>query len=267
MTLPKRVATIGAGQMAEAILRGLLQAGMEPGQLVASDPDAGRRAHLQRELGIEVLADNHVAASQAEIAVLAVKPYQLEAVAGLLPQDPGPLYLSILAGRSLDDLRRQLGPRVARAMPNTPALIGAGVSALAVPDTLEASERERLEAVLKAIGRVVLVAEPALDAVTGVSGSGPAYVYLMIESLTDAGVREGLPADVARTLAAETLCGAARMVLETGEHPALLRERVMSPGGTTAAGIAALERAGLRAAVHEAVHAAAARSREISSGR
>ena len=265
MGLPKSVGTVGGGNMAEAILRGLLRAGMKPEQLIASDPDAGRRDHLARELGVRVTESNAEVAVSSELVVLAVKPAHVEAAARDLPRDGGPLYVSIVAGLRIATLRRLLGsrPRIVRVMPNTPALIGSGISALASDAELTADDCERATAVLEAVGRVVRVPESLMDAVTGLSGSGPAYVYLFIEALTEAGVREGLTAEMARGLAVETVLGSARLVRESGEHPALLRERVTSPGGTTVAGLSALERGGLRAAVFEAVRAATARSREL----
>lgn len=252
--------------MAEAILRGLLNAGYKPEQLFASDPDAGRRDHIGRELQIRVTVDNRDVANGCELVVLAVKPGQLAAAAAELPRDAAPLYLSIVAGRTLETLRRLLGSaaRIVRAMPNTPALIGAGITALAADPGASDEDLERAEAVLQAIGRVVRIPEPLLDAVTGLSGSGPAYVYLFIEALTDAGVREGIPAELARELALETTLGAARMVRESGEDPSLLRERVSSPGGTTLAGLAALEARGFRGSILAAVEAATARSRELA---
>jgi pyrroline-5-carboxylate reductase len=197
--------------------------------------------------------------------VIAVKPQQLESALRDLPRDARPVYLSIVAGATLATLRRLLGPeaRIARSMPNTPALISAGISALAPAPGLAEDDAARAAAVLAAEGRVVRVPESLLDAVTGLSGSGPAYVYLFIEGLTEAGVREGLPPAVARELALETVLGAARLARESGEHPAVLRERVTSAGGTTIAGIAALEAAGFRTALFAAVRAATARSREL----
>lgn len=264
--LPKTVGTIGAGNMAEAILQGLLNAGLDAGQLMASDPDAGRREHVQGRLGVRTTDSNAAVASACELVVLAVKPAHLERAANELPHDGGPLYVSIVAGRTLGTLRRLLGAgsRIVRAMPNTPALIGAGISAIADDPGAAPEDLERASAVLHAIGEVVRVPEPLLDAVTGLSGSGPAYVYLIVESLTEAGIREGLPATIARKLATETLIGAARMVRESGEHPALLRERVTSPGGTTAAGLAALEDGRLRSTLLAAVRAATARSRQLA---
>jgi pyrroline-5-carboxylate reductase len=262
--LPKTVGTIGGGNMAEAILRGLVRAGMAPDALVASDPDAGRRRALA-ELGVRTTTSNAEVASAAELVVLAVKPQQLEGAAATLPHDGGPLYLSIVAGATTAVLRRLLGSasRIVRSMPNTPALLGAGITAVASDTGGDPADLERASAVLRAVGEVVHVPESALDAVTGLSGSGPAYVYLFIEALTEAGVREGLALPTARALAVETVHGAARLARESGEHPALLRERVTSPGGTTVAGIAALEARGFRSAIFEAVRAATARSKEL----
>jgi pyrroline-5-carboxylate reductase len=270
MELPRAIGTIGGGQMAEAILRGLIQGGHAPPDLIASEPRAERRSYLKSELGIRVTQDNAEVAAQVELAVLAVKPAQLEAaVHGLSDR---PLYVSILAGRTLADLRAALPPRarVVRAMPNTAALVGAAASALAGPAALSEADFALAEALLGRIGDVVRVAEPLLDAVTALSGSGPAYAYVFLEALTEAGVREGLDAATARRLATQTLLGAARMAAETHEHPAVLRERVASPGGTTIAGLAALEEAGFRSAIFAAVRAAAERSRALgrqASGR
>ena len=266
--LPKSVGTVGAGNMAEAILRGLLRAGLSADQLCASDVSAERRRVLHAELGIHTTDSNAEIAQRAEVVVLAVKPQQLEAAAHSLPRDGGPLYLSIIAGATTAGLRRLLGAgaRIVRTMPNTPALVGAGITAVANDGGAEPADVERACAILRAVGEVVQVPESALDAVTGLSGSGPAYVFLFIEALTDAGVREGLSSANARALALETVFGAARLARETGEHPALLRERVTSPGGTTAAGLAALEAGGFRATLAEAVRAATQRSKELGKG-
>ena len=263
--LPKTVGTIGAGNMAEAILEGLLRAGLDPEQLMASDVDSGRRNHIASALGVRTSDSNARVSSACELVVIAVKPAHLESALAELPGDSGPLYVSIVAGRRLSDLRSLLpDSRIVRAMPNTPALIGAGITAIADDPATTPEDLERATAVLHAVGEVVRVPEPLLDPVTGLSGSGPAYVYLFIEALSEAGVREGLPAAIARDLAVETVLGAARMVRESGEHPALLRERVTSPGGTTAAGLAALEESGLRSALLEAVRAATERSRQLA---
>jgi pyrroline-5-carboxylate reductase len=265
MELPRAIGTIGGGQMAEALLRRLIASGHPADELVASDPDGERRAHLQSVLGVRATADNAEVAARVDLAVLAMKPAQLEdAARGLAPR---PLYVSILAGRTLADLRLVLGPkaRVVRAMPNAAALIGEAACALTAPADLADRDLALAEALLRKLGDVVRVAEPLLDAVTALSGSGPAYAYVFLEALTEAGVREGLDAHTARRLATQTLLGAARMVAQTGDHPALLRERVASPGGTTIAGVAALESAGFRSAVLAAVRAAADRSRALGA--
>ncbi len=261
--LPESVGFVGGGNMAEAIARGLLGAGLAPDHITVAEPLAPRRTELADALGVHTSPHN-AAAADASLVVLAVKPQHLAEACGSLPRGDGPLYLSIVAGASSAALREHLGAgaRLVRAMPNTPALIGAGISALA-SDGARAGDLDLAQAVLEAVGRVVRVPEHLMDAVTGLSGSGPAYAYLFIEALTEAGVREGLPAATARELAAHTVLGAARMVAETGEPPAVLRERVSSPGGTTIAGLAQLERWGLRAAIFEAVGAATARSREL----
>lgn len=266
--LPKTIGSIGAGNMAEAIFRGLVRAGVSPDQLLAADPDAARREHLATTLGVRTTDRNAEVAEACELVVLAVKPDKLAAATATLPRDGGPLYLSIAAGVPLAKLRGMLGAgaRIVRAMPNTPALVGSGITALADDPDARPGDVDRAEAVLQAVGAVVRVGEPLLDPVTGLSGSGPAYAYLFIEALADAGVREGLPAATARKLAVETVLGAARMVAQSDEHPAVLRERVSSPGGTTIAGLAALEHGGFRAAVLEAVRAATARSRELADG-
>jgi pyrroline-5-carboxylate reductase len=264
--LPRRVGTIGAGNMAEAILRGLIRAGLAADELVASDPEEARRNHIQGALGVRVTDENADVVRSSDVVILAVKPVHVEAALRGLPRDTSPLYVSIVAGRTLGGLRTLLGPeaRVVRSMPNTPALIGAGITALAIDPGTREADLDRAEAVLQSVGRVVRVPEPQLDAVTGLSGSGPAYAYLFVEILTEAGVREGLPETVAGTLAVETVLGAARLLCESGEPPAVLRERVTSPGGTTVAGLAALEAGGFRTSLLAAVQAATARSRELA---
>jgi pyrroline-5-carboxylate reductase len=264
--LPRTAGFIGAGNMAEALLRGLLAAGMRASQLVACDPVEARRKAVE-QLGVRTAPDN-AAALRCEVVVLAVKPQQLAAALGSMSAGPaGPLFVSIVAGATSRRLGQLLGTqaRVVRSMPNTPALIGAGITAVASDTGCSEADLRLAESVLSAVGRVVRVPESAMDAVTGLSGSGPAYVYLFIEALTEAGLREGLPLATARELVVQTAIGAARMVAESGESPAVLKERVTSPGGTTIAGLAALEEAGLRSALFAAVHAATARSRELGS--
>jgi pyrroline-5-carboxylate reductase len=263
--LPKSVGTIGAGNMAEAILRGLLRAGMAARSMLASDPDPRRREHVTTTLGVRTTQSNAEVARSSEVVVIAVKPAHLEAALAELPRGAPPLYLSVVAGRTLAALRKLLGSeaRVVRSMPNTPALVGEGITAVATDPGTAPEDLDRAEAILRAVGRVVRLPEALIDAVTGLSGSGPAYVCLVVEALAEAGVREGLPSGVARELAVETVLGSAMLLRESGEHPAVLRDRVTSPGGTTAAGVAELEERGLRAALLAAVRAATRRSREL----
>jgi len=253
--------------MAAALIAGLRASGVAAELLRASEPRAERRSLLAREHGIEVGADNAEIAGWAEVLVLAVKPQVMEqALASIAPKlAEGTLVISILAGVPTARLQAGLpaGARVVRAMPNTPALVGAGATALckgsAATDADLAAARELFEAG----GRVVVVSEAQMDAVTGLSGSGPAYVMTVIEALADGGVKAGLARDVALELATHTVLGSARLLAETGQHPGALRDAVTSPGGTTIHGLAALERGGLRSALIEAVSAAAARSREL----
>ena len=266
--LPERVGTIGAGNMAEAILRGLVRAGLPPKNLIASDPVPERLAHLRSLLGIETTSDNTAVVHRSEVIVIAVKPQTLESALAGLPQDRSPLYISIVAGKTLASLRGLLGPeaRVVRTMPNTPALVGAGISAIGLDPAIPEGDLARAEAVLRSVGRTVRVPEADLDAVTALSGSGPAYVFRLVEALTDAGVNEGLSRPVARELATETVYGAGTLLHASGEEASVLRERVSSPGGTTLAGLAALEEADFSRAVAKAVRAAARRSRELAGG-
>jgi len=260
---------IGVGKMGGALVRGLVRAGaLPPEQVLLSDAEPGRADRLAHELGVRVAASNRDLASRSEFVLLAVKP---SAIAGVVREIAGALgadhtLVSIAAGVPTGRLREWLGkagPALVRVMPNTPALIGAGMFAVAASEV--APERIAvLERLLGALGRVVVVPEAMMDAVTGVSGSGPAYVFTLIEAMADAGVAAGLPRSLAQELAAQTVAGAARMVLETGEHPAALKDAVASPGGTTIAGLAELEARGFRAAVMAAVKAAARRSRELS---
>jgi len=263
----KRIGFIGAGTMAEAIGRGLLKAGVSPAQISASDPDERRREFCRRELGITATADNASVAQSSDIIILAVKPHVvhevLAEIGGVLK--PHQLLVSIAAGIRIDSIQSKLGADVpvVRVMPNTPCLVGEGASAIAPGEFAASVHRELASQIFGAVGRVVQVAEDKLDAVTGLSGSGPAYVYIFIEALADGGVRMGLPRETALVLAAQTVAGAARMVLETGAHPAELRDRVMTPGGTTVAGVASLEGSGFRSAAIEAVTAAANRAAEL----
>jgi pyrroline-5-carboxylate reductase len=246
--------------MGEALVGGLLGAGWD-GIGVVEKVDERRRELADRFPSVAVLAD----IAPAEAAVVAVKPNDVrgacEALAGTRR------VLSIAAGIPLATLESSLGPgtAVVRAMPNTPALVGAGVAAISPGTAATDDDLAWAESVLGAVGAVVRVPEPLLDAVTGLSGSGPAYVFLVAEALIEAGVLAGLPRDVSSTLVTQTLLGSARLLAETGATPDALRAQVTSPGGTTAAGLHALETAGVRAAFLDAVLAATARSRELGA--
>lgn len=254
---------VGGGRMGTALVRGLLAAGHDPAGLGVVEAAAERRAALPAEVGADVAVLAAVPDRPAG-AVLAVKPADASAACAALAAAGTSRVLSICAGVTLARLQGWLGEgcAVLRAMPNTPATVGAGVSAVAAGPGAEPSLDWALE-VLGAVGTAVAVPEAALDAVTGLSGSGPAYVFLVVEALVEAGVRAGLPAALSRTLAVHTVAGAGRLLVDTGSDPEALRAQVTSPGGTTAAGLAVLEGRAVRAAFVEAVAAAAARSREL----
>ena len=261
------IAVIGAGQMGEALVGGWLAAkAAAPEALFATDTSVERRDLMKRRFGIRTGADNREAASWADVVVLAVKPQTLDGVVrDLAPALAGKLVLSIAAGVTIERLAKLVprGMRIVRALPNTPVLVREGVSALSFGAGVTESDQQLARRLFEAVGRTVVVEERLMDAVTGLSGSGPAYVFLAIEALADGGVKMGLPRTVADLLAAQTLLGAAKLVLETGEHPAKLKDRVASPGGTTIAGLHCLEKGGLRAALIAAVEAAANRSVEL----
>jgi pyrroline-5-carboxylate reductase len=268
---------MGGGRMGAALVGGLLAAGWEPETVTVVEADASRRAELERTLsGVTVVAEppptvrdesTTTTAPGGPIgAVVAVKPADAEtAVRGLAASGPGRV-LSIMAGVRLARLEGWVGPEVAvlRAMPNTPALIGAGMSGLAGGSAAGAADVAWAGQILGAVGQVVTVAEAALDAVTGLSGSGPAYIFLVAEALIAAGVERGLDPAVSRQLAVETIAGAGRLLKETGEDPEKLRAQVTSPGGTTQAGLEVLESRGLREAFGAAVRAATERSEAMS---
>ena len=257
--------------MAEALIRGLLAAGARPEHLAASDPSEDRRRLLAEAHGIRTHADNAEAARGADIVVIAVKPAvaaeAARSVAGAWSAET--LVISIAAGVTTQTIERELPPgaRVIRAMPNTPAVVLAGATAIAAGAEATPDDLEAAHALFESVGRVVVVPETQLDAVTGLSGSGPAYVMLVIEALADGGVRAGLPRAVATMLAAQTVYGAAKLQIESGEHPGVLKDRVTSPAGTTIAGLSALEGRGVRSAFIEAVAAASARSVELGAQR
>ncbi len=261
---------IGGGIMAEAIISRLLQQKIySPRKILVSEPQLQRREFWKEQYQVEVTADNNDVTSAQEVILLAIKPQVLDAVIQGLnlvsDQKNSPLIISILAGVSLTRLETAFpGSAVVRVMPNTPATIGAGISAIAVGSQVSTAQLQTAQQIFHAVGQVVEVSESLMDAVTGLSGSGPAYVALMIESLADGGVASGLPRAIAQKLAIQTVLGTAQLIQESGMHPAELKDRVTSPGGTTIAGVTALEKGGFRSAAIEAVKAAAQRSQELN---
>lgn len=265
-----RIGFIGAGKMATALAQGWLAAGLfTREQCLASDPDSTIQNAFTSKTRITTTADNRSVAGQSDVLILAVKPQNMSEVLGGLrgAVRSNHLVVSIAAGISLHQLFVGLGPepRLVRVMPNTPALVQAGAAAFAAGMNATESDVELVDRMFNAVGKAMLVTEDMLDAVTGLSGSGPAYVFTIIEALSDGGVLVGLPRNVARILAAQTVLGAAKMVLETSTHPAELRDQVTSPGGTTIAGLQALEKAGLRSALIQAVEVATHRARMLGN--
>jgi pyrroline-5-carboxylate reductase len=265
--LPHRIGFIGAGKMATALGQGLIRAGLTAGaNLLAADPDEKARRHFAETTGGKVTEENAAVVS-ADVLILAVKPAQMAGVCtmlkGKIPAKT--LVVSLAAGVSLARLQHWLGDgvRLVRTMPNMPCLVGQGATGYSLGQHATPADAELVEELLRAVGLVVPVEEELLDAVTGLSGSGPAFVYEIITALSEAGARLGLPPTVADSLAVQTVRGAAEMVRITGESPAALQDRVASPGGTTVAGLKALETGNLRQTLIAAVEAAARRSREL----
>jgi len=261
---------LGVGVMGESILRGVLAGGTAPEQVQVSDRRQDRAREVAAAHGV-VATDVPTVAAAADLVVVAVKPGDV--AAALAEAGPtlraGAVVVSVAAGLTTTTLEGLLpaGTAVVRAMPNTPALVGAGVSALCPGRAVSDEQLASAERLLGAVGAVERVAEHQLDAVTAVSGSGPAYVFLIVEALVEAGVHAGLPRDLSTRLVVGTLAGSAAMLAQTGEHPAVLREQVTSPGGTTAAALHRLEGHGLRAAFLDAVLANRDRARDIAAGR
>ncbi|HTQ51796.1 MAG TPA: pyrroline-5-carboxylate reductase [Candidatus Acidoferrales bacterium] len=262
---------LGAGKMALALARGFIKAELVgPKDMVAADPVAAARKHFADEIGVTATESNADVAKAANILILAVKPDQCSGVlAGLRGRFTGNhLLISIAAGVTLAKLEGALPPgaRVIRVMPNTPALVGMGASAFALGTSATPDDGELAKRLLSAVGIAFPVKESLLDAVTGLSGSGPAYVFQFIEALSDGGVAAGLPRDLATKLSAQTVSGAAKMVLETGQHPGALKDQVTSPGGTTIEGLHELEKGRMRAIVMSAVRAATEKSKKLGQG-
>jgi len=264
----KKVGFLGAGNMGAAMIKGLLQAGLVPPATIAvTDVRADRLDEIARQYGVRAIAGNAALVSESDVVILAVKPQIMGAVLKEIAPavDARKLFISIAAGVATHTLREHLGRpvRLIRVMPNTPALVLEGVTAIARADGLEPGDLETAQELFGAVGRVVVLDESALDAVTGLSGSGPAYVAVVIEALADGGVKMGLDRATAATLAAQTVLGSAKLILETGAHPAQVKDMVASPGGTTIAGLAALEEGGVRHTFISAVERATERSREL----
>ena len=267
MTKSKSISFIGAGNMAEAMIRGLLHGEVfAPGDVTASAPREERRRELSEKFGIRTTGDNRDAA-RADIVVLSVKPQilsrVLDEVAEAIPAEA--LVISIAAGVPVAAIQSRLaaGTRVVRAMPNTPALVDAAATAIARGEHARESDLDDAKRIFDAIGITVILEESQLDAVTGLSGSGPAYVFLILEALSDAGVKVGLSRRTSQLLAAQTLLGSAKLLLETNEHPGRLKDMVTSPGGTAITGLHTLENGGVRTTLMNAVEAATKRSREL----
>jgi len=269
MKIDKRIAFIGAGNMAGALLKGLLHAGAcEPENVWATDVREDRLKELAERHGVRTGSDNVEAAKWAEVVVLATKPQVFDRILGqiegALSKD---LVISIAAGVPIAAMEERLpeGTRVVRAMPNTPALVDAGATAIARGTHATDDDIEVARRFFDSVGITVVLDETLLDAVTGLSGSGPAYIFLIIEALADAGVKVGLHRDSAQLLAAQTVLGSAKLLLETGEHPGRLKDMVTSPGGTAIAGLHTLEAGGLRTTLINAVEAATARAAQLGA--
>ncbi len=263
-----KIGFVGAGNMAEALMKGIISAGMAlADDITASDVMPERRDFIAKTIGVGVTGDNIEVVRSSDIIVLAVKPNHvgpvLEELKPYLSSDH--LLISIAAGVKIDVMERHLnwGVRVVRVMPNQPCLVGASASAFALGRSARKEDKETVQRVLESVGVAFALDEKLLDAVTGLSGSGPAYVYMFIEALADGGVLAGLPRDVATILAAQTVFGSAKTVLETRKHPGELKDMVASPGGTTIEGIRTLEESGFRGAVMDAIEAGAKKSAEL----
>jgi pyrroline-5-carboxylate reductase len=259
---------LGAGRMATALARGFIHAGLVPADaIIAADPYEPARTTAAKEAGIKTTAFNPDVVKFANVLMLAVKPDQVnEALAeARLHFTDKHLLISIAAGVPLARLENALAPgaRVIRVMPNTPALVGASASAFALGKSATPEDAQLAIKLFSAVGIAFQVKESLLDAVTGLSGSGPAYAFLMIEALSDGGVAAGLPRDIALKLAAQTLLGSAKLLLETGLHPGALKDMVTSPGGTTIEGVHELEKGGVRGALINAVRAATMKSKSL----
>jgi len=267
LTTVGKIGFIGGGNMAEAFIKGLMDGGFPATDILFFEPNEKRRELMIERYGISCAVDNMDLISKSDIIVVATKPQILDKVLADIVTvfNDEKLLISILAGITTTTFEEGLGgqTRVVRAMPNTPALVGQGAAALCPGKHVSEEDRRVAQHLFETVGTALWVEEGQMDAVTGLSGSGPAFVYTFIEALTAGGVQEGLRLDIAHSLAVQTIVGAAHLVKETGEHPALLREKVCSPAGATISAIRVLEERGLRAMMMEAVGAATTRSREL----
>jgi pyrroline-5-carboxylate reductase len=268
MSEPLRIGFLGAGKMATALAQGWIKSALTTSEHVcASDPVAAARDHFTATTGAVAFADNLRVVAQSSIVVLAVKPQNMAELLSEIHNgvQARHLVISIAAGITMKQIVNELGDdkRIIRVMPNTPCLVGASASAFAASMAATVADIQMTQRLLSSVGRAVQVPEKLLDAVTGLSGSGPAFVFVMIEALSDGGVCMGLPREMATMLAAQTVLGSAKMLLESNLHPAELKDMVASPAGTTIAGLHALERGGLRATLMSAVEAATQRAIEL----
>jgi pyrroline-5-carboxylate reductase len=264
----KRLVLVGGGNMGEAILKGLIAAQLiKPQQITVTDLVEARLAYLRETYAVRTLSENAQAVGPADLIILAVKPQDIApTIAGIAPVvDDQKVVISIAAGVPVAKIEAAFAKpvRVVRVMPNTPALVLAGAAGLCAGSHARSEDLEVARALFDALGKTVVVSESLMDAVTGLSGSGPAYIFVLIEALADGGVKMGLSRDAALTLAAQTVYGSAKLLLETGLHPGELKDRVTSPAGTTIAGLHALEEGAFRGTVIEAVERATLRSREL----
>ena len=267
MKIEGTVGFIGTGNMAEALIRGLIHAGVaQKEQILGSDPREERCSEMSERYGVRIVPDNLEVAKQAEILVLSVKPQVMAKVLEQVGKQihPHALVISIAAGIPLAAIEAKLPQaRVIRTMPNTPALVGAGATAIAAGGHATDDDLKAAKRIFDSVGTTVVLEEAQMDAVTGLSGSGPAYIFLIIEALSDAGVKMGLSRHNAQALAAQTVLGSAKLLSETKEHPGRLKDMVTSPGGTAIAGLHTLEAGGLRTTLMNAVEEATRRSREL----
>jgi len=266
--LKERIGFIGGGKMAEALAKGIINASLSSvDKIIASDVDKKRCQILEKDTGIKTTQENKKITSESDIIILAVKPNIIGSILKELRNDitPRHLVVSIAAGIPLDFIESALnkGCRVVRVMPNTPCLVGETAAGYALGKAATRDDGKLVGEILNAVGKSYLLEEKHLDAVTGLSGSGPAFVYTVIEALSDGGVKMGLPRDISTKLAAQTVLGSAKMVLESGMHTGELRDFVTSPGGTTIAGLHALEKGSIRNALIDAVETATKKSKRL----